>query len=402
MTNLYTKDSLRAAVESHTDGNVTILYDDKGFPNYMCVIPKFKVASIDITSEDGVTAGDYLGSPEAACEGYHPAFAIYDPTTSEVTIKDEIFVGMYLASSISSRALSLPGKVPSTSVTLSQARTLTTSKGTGWHLMTNWEFSAIALQVYKKYGNLRGNDSLGRSFDVPGEFAVRKDGYIPGETPFISGDSVSYTGSGPMAWRHNKTLSGIDDFCGNLRTWVDGVRINDGQYQFKGSADYNVVATDASWVNGGVWVDAPATFSIPGVNPPSGSRWTIDTRDPAYIIAADGAISSRVGNPNYAAYKEWSISGSDPGGNRHSAAYLASSLRFRMRQAGLDASELTTLDDENSPKGLVAFRNDSNQTYYFLRGGASDYYDANGLFAMITYGIDSTSPFNGFRVAYVG
>ena len=400
MTTLYTKDSLRAAVEAHTDGNVTILYDDKGFPNYMCVIPKFKVASVDLTSEDGVAAGTYLGSPETACEGYHPAFAVYNPTTSEVTIKDQIFIGMYLSSSMASRALSLPGKLPTTSMTLAQAQTLSSSKGTGWHLMTNWEYSAIALHVYKNYRNLRGNDNLGRSYDVSGEYGVRKDGYIPGTTPSVDGDSITYTGSGPMSWRHNKTLSGIDDFCGNLREWVDGVRINDGQYQFKGSADYNVIS-DASWVNGGVWVNAPATFAISGVNPPSGSRWTIDTRDPAYIVAADGAIASRVGSPNYAAYKEWSISGSDPAGNSHSASYLASTLRFRMRQAGLDASELTELTDENSPKGLVAFRNDSNQIYYFIRGGSSDYYDANGLFAMITYGADTLSVHNGFRVAYI-
>ena len=66
----FLKDTLRESVEAATGGKVTVLYDDKGYPSYMNVIPKFKVEDIDAS----------LGT------GVHPAFIVGGVEKSEIFI----------------------------------------------------------------------------------------------------------------------------------------------------------------------------------------------------------------------------------------------------------------------------------------------------------------------------
>src|SRR5699024_1359582 len=96
MSMIFTPDSLRTQVEAATGGHITVLYDDKGYPSYMRVVPKFRY-------ED-------LGMETLLGTGVATAFL------KNGQEKSEIFVGQYPATLFDGRACSLPGKDPRTSI----------------------------------------------------------------------------------------------------------------------------------------------------------------------------------------------------------------------------------------------------------------------------------------------
>ncbi len=234
MPTIFTKDTLRAGVEAATGGKVTVLYDDKGYPSYMNVIPKFKVEDIDAS----------LGT------GVHPAFIVGGVE------KSEIFIGQYQAHVKDSRAVSLPGLDPTASVNFDTAKAYCKNKGQGWHLMTNWEWAAIALWSLKNGYQPRGNTYYGKN-DVAGyETGVRQDGVAPGTT---SGTARHLTGSGPASWRHDNTYAGISDLVGNVWEWNDGLKIVDGKIFMP--ADNNYALDEAQWNDTGIFIDTGAILS---------------------------------------------------------------------------------------------------------------------------------------------
>lgn len=229
MPTVFTKDTLRASVEAASGGKVTVLYDDKGYPSYMNVIPKFKVEDIDAS----------LGT------GVHPAFIVGGVE------KSEIFIGQYSAHVRDNRAVSLPGLDPTASLTFDQAKTYCKNKGQGWHLMTNWEWAAIALWSLKNGFQPRGNTAYGKSHEAGYETAVRQDRGVPGDT---TGTARNLTGSGPASWRHDNTYAGIADLVGNVWEWNDGLKIVDGKIYMP--ADNNYALDEAQWNNTGIVIDA--------------------------------------------------------------------------------------------------------------------------------------------------
>ncbi|AJF07753.1 SUMF1/EgtB/PvdO family nonheme iron enzyme [Geoalkalibacter subterraneus] len=202
------KDSLRQSVEAATGGQVTVMYDDKGYPSHMCRIPMFTLDTIDPS---------WAAVP-------HPAFIVNGTT------KSEIWVGQYPAVIHDSRALSLPGRDPAASIDFDTADARCSIKGAGWHLMTNAEWAAIALLTHKQFGpdTIRGNTNYGRDYVATFETAPRQDGANPG---LASGTARTLTGAGPASWRHNGEPSGIADLVGNVWEWQRGMRLVDGEIQ---------------------------------------------------------------------------------------------------------------------------------------------------------------------------
>jgi len=212
-------------VEAATGGKVTVLYDDKGYPSYMVVIPKFNVEDIDVG----------LGT------GVHPAFIVNGVE------KSEFFFGQYPAIVKDGRALSLPGVDPAASINFDAAKGYCTAKGPGWHLLSNWEWAAVAMWCIKNGFQPRGNTYYGRHHDQVHEQGRRQDKVAPGTA---SGTARTLTGSGPASWRHDNTLAGISDMVGNVYKWIDGMKIVNGKFFMPN--DNNFSAVEADWVDQGV------------------------------------------------------------------------------------------------------------------------------------------------------
>ena len=264
---IFNKDPLRASVEAATGGRVTVLYDDKGYPSYMCVIPKFLVETIDAD----------LGA------GVHPAFIVNGVE------KSEIFIGQFKANVLDGRALSLPGYDPTASVNFDTAKGYCTAKGTGWHLMSNWEAAALALYCIKN-GQPRGNTDYGRHHTSTHECGRRQDGVAPGTA---SGTARTLNGSGPASWRHDGTLAGVDGLCGNIWEWVDGMKLVNGKFYFPD--DNYFTQAEGSWKDQGVIMaeDTGDKLGVAGTNTLHASggvgfgAWKGLTRTTAYAALSD-------------------------------------------------------------------------------------------------------------------
>lgn len=342
MPTIFTKDTLRAGVEAATGGKVTVLYDDKGYPSYMNVIPKFNVGDIDPS----------LGS------GVHPAFIVGGVE------KSEIFIGQYQAHVKDSRAVSMPGLDPTTYTTFDQAKEYCKNKGQGWHLMTNWEWAAVALWALKNGFQPRGNTNYGRSHEATYETAVRQDGLAPG----ASGIARHLTGSGTASWRHDNTFAGIADLVGNVWEWNDGMKLVDGKIFMP--SDNNYALDEAQWNDTGVFLDATVAGDGSG--------------DDADIIISD-TLTTPMTPDSYAYIPNW----------KDVAIKNGYAVPDNMKQACIAPY------DTVNPKGAMWARNYGERLP--LRGGAWAGGSAAGLFALyLAYERSHSDSTVGFRPAYIG
>ena len=221
------KDSLRASVEAASGGRATVMYDDLDQPSYMVRVPAFNRE--DIHSDFG--------------SGLHPAFVVNG------TNKSEIWIGMHQARVHNGRALSIPGLVPTGSISWDNASAACTNKGSGWHLMTNWEWAAVSLWVLKQVADgvlpsqPRGNTDYGRSHEETQETGTLVDGALG------SSGTRTLTGSGPDSWRHSLSAFGISDMIGNIWEWVGGLKLVDGSIYLP--VDNHYGQADAAWGDSG-------------------------------------------------------------------------------------------------------------------------------------------------------
>ena len=221
MTTVIMKDPLREAVEAESGGKQTVLWTKSGFPSYMNIIPKFRCEDLH---------------PTAFGSGTHPAFIVGGVE------KNEIFIGTYQSVIQDGEAISLPGQSPATNVNFDEARAACLAAGPGFHLMTNWEWAAIALQCAANDQDVRGNTSLGNSHSHPKERGVGAEG-----------SHMILTGSGPASWRHDGTPFGLADLVGNVWEWNDGLKLKSGQIIMPSDNNYHL--QEDAWLKTGAFVD---------------------------------------------------------------------------------------------------------------------------------------------------
>ena len=218
------KDTYRQAVEAASGGKQTVLYDDKGNPSIMNIIPKLSYKAVGIGASDKAL----------------PAFVINGAE------KPEIFIGTYAAYVHDRRAYSLPGQVPKVYTNHDQAIAYCRAKGKGWHCVTNPEYAAIALWCKKNGYYPRGNNNYGSDHGYPHETCR------PGTVGSDGRTNLGLTGSGPCSWTHDGTPSGIYGLNGDCWEWAPGLRTVDGEYQILDGNDAALDTADLS-ANSAQW-----------------------------------------------------------------------------------------------------------------------------------------------------
>ncbi len=256
------KDAFRASVEAQSGGKNTVIYDDKGYPSIMVVIPMFYLDEV------------IDGAPHEP----HPAFKVNGE------IKDAIYISKYQNIVHDGRAYSLPSQDPKVYTTFDQALDYCKAKGAGWHLMTNAEWAAIALWCKKNGTMPRGNNNYGKDTVAAHEKGVPTYKYTSGETEYVGRVA---TGSGPASWAHDFTNEGIFDMNGNVHEWVHGLRLINGKIWVIAENDFDVqneAGDTTGWYDTGVYIDnTDVGNDLQESNDISGSLFLSDSRlNPMY------------------------------------------------------------------------------------------------------------------------
>lgn len=272
------KRSWRERIEEASFGRNTVMYDDQGNPSVMVHVPVFQ-------NKDVLTGGG---------NDAHPAFIVNG------SYKPGVFISKYqnitTGAGATLRALSLKHMDPTTSINFDNALLACKQKGTGWHLMTNAEWAALALTCKAKGFMPRGNNNYSQDSSVASEKGI--PGYFSSNKP-----TRILTGSGPLTWSDDGSPFGIFDLNGNVSEWVGGLRLNDGEVQVlanNNAADNTkdqtapstewkaILATDGSLV-------APGTVGTLKIDNTTVGNSTTASND----VGGDPQINNVVNNPMY-------------------------------------------------------------------------------------------------------
>jgi hypothetical protein len=355
------KDVLLNSVLAASGGKQVIKYNANGDPSVMVRIPRFNLEDIDPS----------LGS------GPHPAFVVNG------VVKPEIYIGAFQAILEKNCAISVPGQSPRVNINFDNAKAACVANGPGWHMMTAWEWAAVALWCMKNGSQPRGNTLNGKAYEA---------GWETG-TPAPDNSLKTLTGSGPASWRHDGTLAGIADLVGNVWEWNDGMKLVDGQVY--APDDNNYALAESAWPATGVFFDASAG--------PGDRSGVVDVGDPLlsntishYIETPTPPGGGDTGDFDYVHKSSWNATALSAGYDG-----LTEAVRKKMAQM-LIAPKLAS---SGSPifsdiKGGIWFRNYGVR--FPLRGGCWGGASYAGLGALFLGGLRAiVNSFVGLRPAFV-
>jgi hypothetical protein len=190
-------EEFKEAIEFLSDGNNTVIPDDRGIPSIMVKIDNFRNCDLDHNFNSDV----------------HPAFIMDGKPL------DCIYVSKYHNFIFDGRGYSFPFAIPTQNIGFEESLLACKKKGIGWNLSYFALRAAIALKASSQGFLPRGNSDMGHDYCYPEEKGILwKEGLVE-------------TGSGPKAWSHDNTVSGIYDLCGNLNEWDTGLRLKEGEIQ---------------------------------------------------------------------------------------------------------------------------------------------------------------------------
>lgn len=355
----------KMAVNIFCPGNV-VQTDDAGLPSLLVYIPAFKLSDV-------LTGGD---------DSTHPAFIV---NGKEIP---GFYYSKYQNVVYNGKAYSLPGEDPAALIKFNEAQEYCEAKGYGWHLSTAAEWAAIALWC-KKNGFLPyGNNKYGADSDeneykaIPASYTA--DGLI---------GSVA-TGSGPLTWSHDRTLSGIWDMNGNVWEWQGGLRLVWGELQILANNDaadpdnpQNETSTRWKAINAfdGSLVEPECTVNDMGVKT-SGSTVKLDYINEAWIY--NTGISSATNSTRSCDFSAVAC-----------ADGVGEAAKALLRSLALLPEEGATPDDY---KGDRIYVMNGIAERCFIRGGTWATGVSAGIFCSYAcWPRDMRSENLGFRAAYI-
>lgn len=193
---------------------------------------------------EDVAPGGELGT------GLHPAF-IFNGIPER-----EIFVGAYPAAMVNGEIVCQPGRDPRASRNFDQSRAECQALGAGWDIMSNWDWSAVALWCMANGFQPRGNTNYGQHHANRWETGTRVVDDIPGSSTNTNGRTL--TGSGPAGWSHNNTPGGIHDLVGNVWEWNQGLVLDNNMFKI---APDNGTYLESEFIDTAYAAAANGTFS---------------------------------------------------------------------------------------------------------------------------------------------
>ena len=214
VTDLVMQKDFKNRVEDASMGLNTVLFDAANRPSVYSIYKPNEKAQMAWLSNGGTLFG--------YSDKIHPMFMVDGNVV-------EILIGKYPAGRVAGTnyAVSLRGLDPANTITLDAAMSACAAKGTGHHCMTNAEWAYLTLRAMREGFQPRGNDNYGVSYHDSTEKGVVS--YVYSSAPRQIGRTR--TGSGPLSWNLDGTPFSPADMRGNVREWLTGRRINEGEIQ---------------------------------------------------------------------------------------------------------------------------------------------------------------------------
>jgi hypothetical protein len=149
----------------------------------------------------------------------HPAFV-----TDGVT-RDKIYMSAFEGTAATSTGTlrSISGAQPLGSRTLPQMRTQAQARGTGWELQTYQATQALQVLYLIEYADFDSQTTIGKGY-VDASIGAGNQSINTGAT--ISLGNASGSASGGTDGLRAISYRGVENFWGNIHTWVDGLNLD--------------------------------------------------------------------------------------------------------------------------------------------------------------------------------
>ncbi|NDO19440.1 hypothetical protein FMM68_07190 [Lachnospiraceae bacterium MD329] len=186
----------------------------------MIEIPKL---GVKIATSDNTLTVQVTDDPNA--EG----FSYLAHTREKSGDKDKLYIGAFLGYNLSSQLRSLCDKVPTSSNTIGQTRTLAQANGDGYDQIAFYQLTLLQCLFLIKYKSRNSQTALGRGFTLSSmSHPIKTGGTIAKGMDF-----------GETTGRQQMKFLGIEDFWGNLYHWIDGLVSSSNFHALTATINFN-------------------------------------------------------------------------------------------------------------------------------------------------------------------